>query len=497
MKRSLRLASTFLATIGFAGTALAQAGPLATQYKPTAEKLIAASLADPEGYANLQYLCDHIGKRVSGSESLLKAIAWAADTMKKDGLANVHTQAATVPHWVRGEESGEIIAPVTKKLHMLGLGMSVATPPTGITAEVVVVPDFAAMKKLGKSGIDGKIVVFNAPYEGYGRTVMYRTAGPSQAAALGAVAVLVRAITPLAMQLPHTGTTAYDETQPKIPAAAISLEDAMMLDRLQAEGTPVKIHLQMQAHMEAPQVAANVMGDIIGSEHPEEIVVLGGHIDSWDVGQGAQDDGSGIMATLAAVREIQKLGLKPKRTIRICFWVNEENGGAGGKAYRAALSETELKNHVAAIEMDGGAEPPVGFGYGAAPGGGRRRAAPGDTAPAGPPPGLSPEEDHSLALLRDIGTLLAPVLTTTPTRTEAITPGGGGSDISPLMADGVPGLGESTTGAHYFDWHHTEADTLDKVDPTDFRKNVASLAVMTYILADMPERLAGHKGAGE
>ena len=203
------------------------------------------------------------------------------------------------------------------------------------------------------------------------------------------------------------------------------------------------------------------------------------------------------MATLAAVREIQKLGLKPKRTIRICFWVNEENGGAGGKAYRAALSEAELKNHVAAIEMDGGAEPPVGYGYGAAPGGGRRRATPGETAPAGPPPGLSPAEDHSLALLRDIGTLLAPVLTTTPTRTEAIAPGGGGSDISPLMADGVPGLGETTTGAHYFDWHHTEADTLDKVDPTDFRKNVASLAVMTYILADMPETLTGHKGAGE
>jgi Zn-dependent M28 family amino/carboxypeptidase len=259
----------------------------------------------------------------------------------------------------------------------------------------------------------------------------------------------------------------------------------------------VKVHMQMQAHMEAPQVAANVMGDIVGSEHPEQIVVIGGHLDSWDVGQGAQDDGSGIMATLAAVREIQKLGLKPKRTIRICFWVNEENGGAGGIAYRAALSKAELKNHVAAIEMDGGAEPPVGYGYGAAAGGGRRRATPGETAPAGPPPGLSRAEEHSLALLRDIGTLLTPVLTTTATRTEAITPGGGGSDISPLMADGVPGLGESTTGAHYFDWHHTEADTLDKVDPTDFRKNVASLAVMTYILADMPERLVGHKGAGE
>jgi len=498
MKRKLHSASTLFATLMLSGAAMAQtAGPLATQYKPVADKLIAASLADPEGYANLQYLCDHIGKRVSGSDSLLKAIAWATELMKKDGLANVHTQAATVPHWVRGEESGEIIAPVTKKLHLLGLGMSVATPPAGITAEVVVVPDFEALKKLGKPGVAGKIVVFNAPYKGYGQTVMYRTAGPSQAAALGAVGVLVRAITPLAVQLPHTGTTVYDEAQPKIPAAAISLEDALMLDRLQAEGKPVKVHMQMQAHLEAPQVAANVMGDIVGSEHPEQIVVIGGHIDSWDVGQGAQDDGSGIMATLAAVREIQKLGLKPKRTIRICFWVNEENGGAGGKAYRAALSEAELKNHVAAIEMDGGAEPPVGYGYGAAPGGGRRRATPGETAPAGPPPGLSAAEEHSLALLRDIGTLLTPVLTAAATRTEAITPGGGGSDISPLMADGVPGLGETTTGAHYFDWHHTEADTLDKVDPTDFRKNVASLAVMTYILADMPETLTGHKGAGE
>jgi hypothetical protein len=490
MTRLLALASLLVTPFAVAQPA----PPLSVTYKPVADKLIAASLADSEGYANLQYLCDHIGKRVSGSDALLKAIAWASDLMKQEGLANVHTQAATVPHWVRGEESGQIVAPVAKKLHMLGLGMSVGTPPGGITAEAVVVPDFAALTKLGKTGIAGKIVVFNAPYKGYGQTVMYRTAGPSQAAALGAVGVLVRSITPLAVQLPHTGTTSYDEAQPKIPAAAISLEDALMLDRLQAEGKPVKVHLAMQAHLEAPQVAANVMGDIVGSEHAEQIVVIGGHIDSWDVGQGAQDDGSGIMATLAAVHEIAKLGLKPKRTIRICFWVNEENGGAGGKAYRAALSDAELKNHVAAIEMDGGAEPPVGFGYGAAPGGARRRAAPGDTSAAVPDAGLSPAEQHSLDLLQDIGTLLEPVLAPSP---GAIRPGGGGSDISPLMADGVPGLGEMTTGEHYFDWHHTEADTLDKVNPVDFRRNVASLAVMTYILADMPERLEGHKGAGE
>ena len=477
-----------LGALALTTSAFAQAPSLTVTYKPAADKLISASLADGEGYANLAYLCDHIGKRISGSEPLARAIAWATDLMQKDGLANVHTQAATVPHWVRGKESGAIIAPVTKPLHMLGLGMSVGTPPGGITAEVVVVPDFAALDKLGAAGVRGKIVVFNAPYKGYGTTVMYRVAGAERAEKLGAVATLVRSITPLAAQLPHTGTSAFSGEPAKIPAAAISIEDATMLDRLTAEGAPVKIHLEMEAHMEAPVVSANVMGELIGTEHPEQVVVLGGHIDSWDVGQGAQDDGSGIMGTLAAVREIQKSGLKPKRTIRIVFWVNEENGGAGGEAYRKALSPAELANHVAAIEMDGGAEAPVGYGFGAArtP----RHLGPNDD-PNAPPVKLSSGEERSLVLLRQIGALLKPI------GADTIKEGGGGSDISPLMADSVPGLGENTTGAHYFDWHHTEADTLDKVDPTDFRKNVASLAVMTYILADMPERLTGHKGAGE
>ena len=471
-------------------SAIPAAGSLAAQYKPDADKLITLSLAHNEGYQNLTYLCDHIGKRISGSEPLNRAIAWAQDLMKHEGLANVHTQAATVPHWVRGEESGEILTPVAKKLHLLGLGMSVATPPGGITAEVVVVPNFAALKALGRAAVTGKIVVYNAPYEGYGKTVMYRVAGASQAAELGAVGVLVRSITPLAVQLPHTGTLVYDPKQPRIPAAAISIEDALMLARLQSEGKPVKVHFAMQAHMEAPVVQANVMGEIVGSEHPEQVVVLGGHIDSWDVGQGAQDDGSGIMASLAAVNMIKKSGLHPKRTIRVVFWVNEENGGAGGEAYEKALTPDELKNTVAAIEMDGGAETPVGYGYGAAEsGGGFRRTMPG--VPAPPALTLSAEEHHSLDMLKDVATLLAPVGAT------SVKAGGGGSDISPLMAVGVPGLGEETTAAHYFDWHHTEADTLDKVDPTEFRKNVASLAVMTYVLADMPERLAGHVGSGE
>jgi Zn-dependent M28 family amino/carboxypeptidase len=193
------------------------------------------------------------------------------------------------------------------------------------------------------------------------------------------------------------------------------------------------------------------------------------------------------MGTLAAVNVILHSGLKPKRTIRIVFWVNEENGGAGGKAYRAALTPEELKNHVAAIEMDGGAEQPTGYGFGSFAG---LRRSPGQTATKAPE-ALTVPEQHSMAMLQDIATLLTPVGAST------IKQGGGGSDISPLTADGVPSLGEMTTGAHYFDWHHTEADTLDKVNPEDFRKNVASLAVMTYILADMPETLTGHKGPAE
>ncbi len=459
-------------------------GSLAGQYKPAADRLIAAALADNDGYARLAYLTDHIGKRLSGSEPLTRATAWAAQAMRDAGLQNVTMQPVMVPHWVRGAESAALVAPVSKPLHMLGLGMSVGTPAGGLTAEVLVVPDFATLEKLGHGAVQGKIVVFNAPYKSYGQTVMYRVAGPSRAASFGAVAVLVRSITPLAMQTPHTGTLEYDPKQPKIPAAAISIEDALLLDRLAAQA-PTRVHLEMAAQQLPDAPSFNIYGDLPGSEHPEQIVDVGGHIDSWDVGQGAQDDGSGITASLAAVALIKKLDLHPKRTVRVVFWVNEENGGAGGKAYLAGLGDTG-KNHVAAIEMDSGAEQPVGYGYGSS--GQPRRATPNGPAPK---PDLNAAEQHSLVQLQQIASLLKPVGATD------VKAGGGGSDISPLMNAGVPGLGEITTAAHYFDWHHTEADTLDKVNPGDFRKNVASLAVMTYVLADMPDRLAGHPGAGE
>jgi hypothetical protein len=448
---------------------------LTEKYRAPADRLIDAALADTEGYAKLTYLCDSIGNRLSGSESLGRAIQWSQEQMKRDGLSNVRTIPVKVPHWVRGAESARLIVPENRPLHMLGLGMSVATPAAGITADVVVVSDFDELAKLGRDGVKGKIVLYNAPYKGYGQTVVYRSNGPSRAAELGAVAALVRSITPLAMQIPHTGALTYDEAQPKIPAAAVSPEDAMMLARFVAQQVPVKVHLEMSAHLEPDADSFDVMGEIPGSERPEEIVVLGGHVDSWDVGRGAQDDGSGIMASLEAVALIKKLGLQPRRTIRVVFWVNEENGGRGGEAYRAWVGD-KIANHVAAIEMDGGAETPRGFGYG---GGGEGRRGRGGQA----------ADPASLDMLRQIGKLLERI------GAAEIAPGGGGSDIAPIMRDGVPGLAERTSGAHYFDWHHTETDTLDKVDPEDFRKNIASLAVMGYVLADMPGKIAGSKVA--
>ncbi len=457
------------------------AGDLTDQYKSAADRLIDAALADNEGYAKLAYLCDRIGARLSGMPSLDRAIQWSAATMKSDGLSNVRVIPVKVPKWVRGAESAQMLAPENKPLHMLGLGMSVGTPAGGITADVVVVDDFDQLTKLGAEGVRGKIVLYNEKWVNYGATGQYRRAGPSRAAALGAVAVLLRSVTPHAMQIPHTGTLDYDDAQPKVPSAALSVEDALMLGRFAALKLPIRIHLEMAAHMEPDADSGDVMGEIPGREHPEEVVVLGGHLDSWDVGRGAQDDGSGIIASLQAVALIKKLGLQPRRTIRVVFWVNEENGGRGGEAYRAWVGDA-IKNHVAAIEMDGGAEAPRGFGYGAGGGGGRGRGR------GSAPPVANAAAENSMTMLRQIGKLLDRI------GAGEIAGGGGGSDIAPLTRDGVPGLGERSVGTHYFDWHHTETDTLDKVDPDDFRKSIAALAVMSYILADMPDKLAGSRG---
>lgn len=457
------------------------AGPAVEEsYQDVASRLIEAALKDQDGMARLQYLCDQIGHRLSGSASLDRAVKWSAEEMKKAGLENVQLLPVKVPHWVRGNESLTMSSPLNRKLPMLGLGGSVGTPPEGITAEVTVVSSFDELAALEGSKVRGRIVVYNQPFQGYGQTVMYRSSGASRAAQKGAVAVLVRSITGRSLRTPHTGALRYDESAPKIPAAAITPEDAQMIARTTTAGAPVRMTLKMEARMEPPADSANVIGEIRGREKPEEIVVLGGHIDSWDVGQGAQDDGSGVMASLAAVALMKQLNLQPRRTVRVAFWTNEENGTAGGLAYREWLAD-KVENHVAAIEMDGGAEKPVGFGVGVP--GGRRRATPPGAAPTPAPANVKELSPAAFARLEEIAKLLAPVQATKISR------GGGGADIGPIMAAGVPGLGLQTTGEHYNDWHHTEADTFDKVNPEHFRQNVAALAVMAYVLADMPERL--------
>ncbi len=426
--------------------------PLYETHGGVAQRLVAAALNDTEGYAKLAWLCDRIGPRLSGSPALDQAVEWVAAQMKRDGLVNVVTPPVKVPHWVRGRESLRVVAPFERDLPVLGLGDSIGTPAEGITGEVVVVGSFDELDKLGRERVAGKIVLYNVPYAGYGRTVAYRVAGASRAARLGAVAALVRSVTPISLRSPHTGQMEYNTADPKIPIAAVSIEDALMFQRLADSGAAVKVRLNMEAQMLPDATSANVIGEIPGRERPEEIVLMGGHLDSWDVGQGAQDDGSGVVASMEAAALIKKLGLQPRRTIRVVAFTNEENGNRGGAAYREWVGAA-LPRHVAAIEMDGGAEKPVGFG-------------------------VSPKlYDRAL----EIGKLLEPIGAGT------ITKGGGGADISAIVRDGVPGIGEHTVGTHYFDWHHSMADTVDKVDPKDFQLNVAAMAVMAYVLADMPD----------
>ncbi len=427
----------------------------AEQWRPVADKLIDAAMKDDEGLKRLEYLCYRIGSRLSGAKSLDQAIEWSAGEMKKAGLENVRTIPVKVPHWVRGSESAVMLAPFEKPLYMLGLGNSVGTPKAGITAEVVTVSNFDELEKLGRAGVQGRIVLYDAPFVSYGETVQYRAFGPSRAAKLGAVAALVRSVTGRSLRDPHTGALRYSDSDPKIPAAAVSVEDAMWIHGLTRSGQHVRVHLQMDAHFESEADSANVMGEIVGREKPDEVVVIGGHIDSWDVGQGAHDDGSGIIAALQAVALMKQLGLQPRRTIRVVFWTGEENNGNGGKAYRAWLGD-KVGKHYAAIEMDGGAEKPIGFELQM-------------------PDKGSPEFRARAAA---IGKLLSRI------EADQVIPGSSEADIEPLLEAGVPALGLRTVMTHYFDYHHTQADTFDKIVPDEFRRCVAAFAVMSYVLAD-------------
>ena len=428
------------------------------RYRAAAARIIGAALTSDRAYARLAHLTDHIGNRLSGSTNLERGIDWAVAEMKRDGLDNVRPEKVMVPHWVRGEESLELLTPVPRKLQMLGLGNSIGTPAEGISAEAIVVRDFAELDRLGEQ-VRGKIVVYNAPYTSYGATVLYRLQGASRAARYGAVAALVRSITPVSLQTLHTGAMAYDPNQPKIPTAAVTIEVAEFLQRMNDRGERPTLRLKMDAKFLPDAESANVIAELRGSEKPDEVVLIGAHFDSWDVGQGAHDDGGGCIVAWETIRLLKELGLKPRRTIRIVLYTNEENGTRGGNAYRDA-HRAEIPKHVLAIETDSGVYRPEGFGLVA-------------TAP--------PQVRSNL---QEIAKLLVGV------DAANIAADGGGADIGPMMREGVIGASLDVDGAHYFDIHHTQADTLDKVNPRELALCVATMAVMAYTVADLPENLA-------
>jgi carboxypeptidase Q len=425
------------------------------QYRAPADRIIAAALADSAAYKRLGDLVDTFGHRFSGSESLERAIDWIIAEMKKDGLQNVRGEPVMVPRWVRGRESVELLSPRIDTLAMLGLGGSIGTPAQGIEAEVMVVSSFDELKRRAAEA-RGKIVLFDVPFTNYGETVQYRSNGAVEAARVGAVASLIRSVASGSMRSPHTGGMRYDSTVTRIPAAALSVEDAMMLHRMIERGQKVRVRLKMEARTLPDAQSRNVMGEIVGRERPDEVVVLGGHIDSWDVGQGAMDDGGGVVAAWEAVRLIQKLGLKPRRTIRVVGWTNEENGTRGGNGYRDAHRD-QLDKHIFAMESDGGVFKPLGFGFNGS--------------------------DEAFAIVQQVGKLLEKI------GSGQITRGGGGADIGPIMALGVPGAGLQVDGTRYFWYHHSEADTLDKLDPHEVALCVATMAIMAYVIADLPQPL--------
>lgn len=435
--------------------------PLAAQthwidaYREPARRLIEEARSSRFAWDRLAELGDTFGHRLSGSESLDAAIHWAADRMKADGLENVRLEPVKVPHWVRGAESAEIVAPRRHPLVMLGLGNSVGTPPGGIEADLLVVRSFQELDAAA-ARVKGRIVLYNVPFTSYGETVQYRTAGPSRAAAHGAVAVLVRSVGPPGLRTPHTGSLQYAEGSPRIPAAAVTTEDADRLQRMQDRGTHTRVRVSMEARFLPDADSFNVVGEIRGRERPDEVVVVGGHIDSWDVGTGSTDDGGGCVATWEALRMMKKLALRPRRTVRVVLFTNEENGLRGALAYRDRYRD-QLANHVLMLESDGGVFRPTGFGFSGT--------------------------DSARARIQEIAALLEGI--------GAGTIGGSGdaADIGPsVQAAGIPALSLEVDG-NYFLIHHTPADTIDKIDPRALADSAAAVAVMAYVVADMPDRL--------
>ena len=468
----MRHRSTTAAALS-AATLLAFAAPGAgaqspDTYRAAADRLIDAATKDSAAWNRLAELTDTFGSRIAGSAALERAIDWTLARMRADGLENVRGEPAMVNHWVRGTESAELITPRRKPLAMLGLGLSVGTPPGGITAPVVVVSSFEDLTRRGDA-VKGKIVLFDVPFTQYEATRVYRSTGANAAAKQGAVAMLLRSVASGSMNSPHTGTLSYDtrlsrgrgtssaeQATRRIPAAAITVEDAQLLHRMQNRGQPITVKLVMNARTLPLAPSRNVVAELRGREKPDEVVVIGGHIDSWDVGQGAMDDAGGVVAAWEALRLMKTLGLRPRRTVRVVGWTDEESSGRGGLAYRDAHA-ADLERHVFALESDNGVFRPFGISVAAS--------------------------DSAIAMLKRIAPLLTRI------GADSVTRGDSEADVEPLMDAGVPVAGLHVDDTRYFWYHHTNADTPDKLDPVDVARCVATMAVYAYVVAEMGETL--------
>jgi hypothetical protein len=450
---------------------LAQARPepagLTARYRATATRIIDAAMIDDGAWKKLAHLCDRIGARPSGSPAMARAVGWAKSALEADGHEAVRAEEVKVATWIRGAEEAMMIRPAAQPLWILGLGGTVSTPAKGLEADVVVVPSFEALDALGEK-VKGKIVLFShrmavvpdgqeGQLNAYGAAVVYRGLGPSRAARFGAAGVLIRSLATRSLRSPHTGALRYDPTLPKIPAAALSTEDADQIVRLAEAGERVTVRLKLSGRVGPEAPDANVVAELRGRERPEEVVLVGAHLDSWDVGQGAHDDGAGVVMAMHALTVLRRLGLTPRRTIRVVLFANEETGGRGAEGY-AQRHRDELLNHVAAVETDTGGGRPLGLSL--------------------------PAKAPGIEVLREIVGLLRAI-----GATRARADGAAGADLRPLSSAAVPAIGYDTDASRYFDYHHSQADTLDKVDPIDLKKNVAALAVTAYVLADMPGRL--------
>jgi len=433
------------------------------------ESIKLAALADDYAYQQLSHLTDNIGPRPSGSAQAKAAVDYVAAELRKLGL-DVQLEEVKVPHWVRGAESAELIeypgqAPgTTQKVVLTALGGSSSTSVEGLSADVVVVNNFDELRALGRERVAGKIVLYDEIFDkqkasaglafvSYGEAVRYRGAGAKAAAELGAVAALVRSVGNADYRLPHTGYSAAAG----IPAGAVTAEDADLIARLFKQGR-VRMHLTLTPQKLPDAISYNVIGDLKGSEHPEQVVVVSGHLDSWDLGTGAIDDGAGVVVAMEAAEVLHQLGLHPKRTLRVIAWMDEETGGAGSKTY-GKDHENEFPRHVAAIESDGGAAHPLGF--------------------------ESRISTNAAELLRPVLNVLQS-FGASALQASAYPPG---ADIAGMSEGGVPTLGVMQDGRTYFNYHHTAADTLDKVVPSELRENAAAIAVMGYALVEMRDPL--------